>query len=212
MAWLSCLLGRGAVGRATGHDSVLIPECVPELTARVLQSEPRCGRTRLVCIDGPAGSGKTTLAAAVARAVGGAPVVHMDDLYQGWDQPLGAHLAGRVDAWLLTPWEAGLTGKHPRYDWVLGRFGEWVQVPAAPVVILEGCASATTGVRDRASVVIWVEAPVSLRLERGLDRDGDALEAQWRSWQEREAAHFAADGTRAAADLLVDGRTGRLES
>ena len=191
---------------------MLIPECVPELAARVLASEARCGRTRLVCIDGPAGSGKSTLAAAVAQAVGAAPVVHMDDLYQGWDQPLGDQLAGRVDAWLLTPWAAGLAGNHPRYDWVRGRFGEWVQVPAAPVVILEGCASAAAGIRERASLVVWVEAPVALRLERGLERDGDALEGQWLSWQEREAAHFAVDDTRAAADVRVDGRTGRIGS
>lgn len=165
-----------------------------------------------MCIDGPAGSGKTTLAAAVAQALGGAPVVHMDDLYQGWEQPLGDQLAGRVDAWLLTPWEAGLPARHPRYDWVQGQFSEWIQVPAAPVVILEGCASASTAIRDRASVVVWVEAPVALRLERGLDRDGDALKVKWRTWQAREAAHFAADDTRVAADLRVDGRTGSIES
>ncbi len=191
---------------------MLIPECVPELAARVLASEPRCGGTRLVCIDGPAGSGKTTLAAAVGQAVGAVPVVHMDDLYEGWEQSLGDQLAWRIDAWLLTPWEAGLAGRHPRYDWVQARFCDWIEVPAAPVVILEGCASATAGIRERASVVVWVEAPVALRLERGLDRDGDALEAQWRVWQRREATHFAADGTRAAADVRVDGRTGRIGS
>ena len=191
---------------------MLIPECVPELAARVLASEPRCGRSRLVCIDGPAGSGKSTLAAALARAVGAVPVIHMDDLYEGWEQPLGDHLAGRIDAWLLTPWKSGLAGQHPRYDWVQARFCEWIEVPAAPVVILEGCASATEGIRERASLVVWVEAPVALRLERGLDRDGDELQAQWLTWQEREAAHFAADNTRAAADVRVDGRTGRIGS
>jgi hypothetical protein len=136
----------------------------------------------------------------------------MDDLYEGWEQPLGDQLVGRIDAWLLTPWEAGLVGLHPRYDWVQARFCEWIEVPNAPVVILEGCASATAGIRERASMVVWVEAPVALRLERGLDRDGVALEAQWRVWQEREAAHFAADDTRAAANVRVDGRTGRINS
>jgi uridine kinase len=185
--------------------------CVPEIAARVLATEPRCGSTRLVCIDGPAGSGKTTLAAALADALGGAPVVHMDDLYEGWAQELGNPLAARVEAWLLVGWEAGLPGMHPRFDWALGRYAQWVTVPAAPVVILEGCASGSALIRGRASLLIWVQAPVALRLQRGVERDGLALEAQWRAWQAHEAAHFAADGTRSAADVVVDGISGQIE-
>ncbi len=164
-----------------------------------------------MCIDGPAGSGKTTLAAALASALGGAPVVHMDDLYQGWTQRLGDPLTARVDEWLLSAWEAGAPGRYRRYDWTRGRFADvWTSVPAAPVVLLEGCASAAGGIRDRASLIIWVEAPANVRLTRGLDRDGDSMSIQWRSWQEHEAAHFAADGTRESAHVVIDGTTGRI--
>ena len=179
--------------------------CVPEIADLVRSSQPRCGATRLLCVDGPAGSGKTTLAAGLAIALGNAPVVHMDDLFEGWGQDLGAPLAARVEAGLLRAWVSGRPGTHPRYDWELGRFAERVEVPAAAVVILEGCASASAGIRDRASLVVWVEAPPAVRLARGLRRDGTPLEAQWRAWQDHEAAHFAADGTRAAADVIVDG-------
>jgi uridine kinase len=171
---------------------------------------PRCGSTRLVCIDGPAGSGKTTIAAALAEALGGAPVVHMDDLYEGWGQALGEPLAARVQAWLLVGWAAGLAGTHPRFDWIEGRYAEWVTVPAAPVVILEGCASGSASIRERASLLVWVEAPAALRLQRGVERDGPGLQAQWRDWQSHEQVHFAADGTRAAADVLVDGLSGQI--
>ena len=185
--------------------------CVPEIAGRVLATEPRCGSTRLVCIDGPAGSGKTTLAAALADALGGAPVVHMDDLYEGWAQELGNPLAARVEAWLLVGWEAGLAGMHPRFDWALGRYAQWVTVPAAPVVILEGCASGSALIRGRASLLVWVQAPAGVRLQRGIERDGPALEAQWRDWQSHEQEHFAADGTRSAADVVVDGISGQIE-
>lgn len=161
-----------------------------------------------MCIDGPAGAGKSTLAAALAAELGAAPVVHMDDLYAGWDQDLGAPLSGRVRAWLLDAWQAGLPGRHLRFDWETGQYAAWVEVPAEPVVILEGCGSAARGIRDRAATLIWVEAPLELRMVRGLDRDGVAMEPQWRTWVDREAAHFAADGTRAAAELVVDGVTG----
>jgi len=177
----------------------------------VLAAEPRCGSTRLVCIDGPAGSGKTTLAGCVAAALGGAPVVHMDDLYEGWAQELGHPLAARVEAWLLVGWEAGLPGMHPRFDWALGRYAEWVTVPAAPVVVLEGCASGSALIRRRASLVVWVQAPAGLRLQRGVERDGPALRMQWRDWQSHEEVHFTADGTRSAADVVVDGISGQIE-
>jgi hypothetical protein len=47
-------------------------------------------------------------------------------------------------------------------------------------------------------------------LHRGLQRDGTALEKQWRAWQAHEEAHFVADATHAAADVVVDGITGQI--
>ncbi len=193
---------------------MLTADHLAPILAAVRAAPPRCGPVEVVCIDGPAGSGKTTVANALALALAGAgatpevPVVHMDDLYEGWGQVLGQPLGLRIEGWLLDPWAAGRAGRHPRYDWVAGRFADWVDVPAAPVVILEGCGSASQVIRERAALVVWVEAPADLRLTRGLARDGAPMEAQWRAWQAHEAAHFAADGTRAAADLLVDGTTG----
>jgi uridine kinase len=162
---------------------------------------------RVVCIDGPAGSGKTMLSAALADELtaSGAPiaVVHLDDLYEGWAQPLGMPLSARVEAWLLVPWRDGLPGRYPRYDWGQERFTEWHEVPVPSVAILEGCGSAARAIRARASLVVWIEAAQSVRLARGLERDGVALTDAWLHWQQTEQEHFAADGTRAAADVLL---------
>ena len=46
----------------------------------------------LLAIDGPAGAGKTTLAAQLEKefsATGSVRVVHLDDLYSGWTTALG---------------------------------------------------------------------------------------------------------------------------
>lgn len=189
----------GATRSAVGD----LPPIVADLAARVRRAEPRCGAARLVCVDGPAGSGKTTLAAALAERLDGCAVVHLDDLYDGWRQPLGPALSARIDAWLLCPWRAGLPGRHLRYDWGSERFVAWVEVPCAPVVILEGCGSAARGVRSSASLVVWVEAPSEVARGRGLGRDGAHLAEHWDRWAAAEAAHFAADGTREAADVVV---------
>jgi pantothenate kinase-related protein Tda10 len=59
-----------------------------EVVRRTLAVPARLGAGRLLCIDGPAGSGKTTLAgevAAEAMAEMSVAVVHLDDVYPGWD-------------------------------------------------------------------------------------------------------------------------------
>ena len=54
-----------------------------EVADRVMAAPPTLGDGRLVCVDGPAGSGKTTLAAALADVVPGAHVIHCDELLHG---------------------------------------------------------------------------------------------------------------------------------
>jgi uridine kinase len=93
-----------------------------------------------------------------------------------------------------------------RYDWAVGRFaGEPVVVPVPGVLVVEGCGSSPRTLAPWTTLRVWVEAPASLRLSRGLARDGADLAAHWRRWQETEAAHFAAEDTRARADVRVDG-------
>jgi uridine kinase len=186
-----------------------VTDCLslPELAARVRAGRPRLGSTRLVCIDGPAGSGKTTLAARLATALGsGTAVVHMDDLYDGWTMT-GA--VPRLTAGVLEPLAEGRPGSHQRYDWNAGRFlSDPVPVPVPEILIVEGCGSSPRHADPWVSLRIWVEVPRALRLARGIERDGAALTPRWIQWQAQEAAVFAAEDTRARADLRVNGAAG----
>jgi uridine kinase len=197
---------------ARARDDGAVPNSptVDRIAALLRAAPARCGALRVLCIDGPAGSGKTTLAAALAEALDQGPVVHMDDLYRGWDQELGPELGTRVGAWLLDAWEAGLPGRHLRYDWLQARYTQWVEVAPAPIILLEGCGSAGASIRRRASLVVWVQAPPAVRLARGVARDGESLAPQWHAWMAHEDAHYRSDGTRDAADVIVDGTTGLI--
>ena len=188
----------------------------PILVERVAMAEPRVGDVRLVCIDGPAGSGKTTLAAALVAGLepmfGAVPVVHGDELYEGWDVVAGAPdrvtafdlLADRVDAWLLERWRHGWPGGHPRWDWYASAWGEPVEVPLSPVVILEGVGLAARRLRAQASLTVWIEAADDgVRLDRVLARDGETLREEMTGWLLDESEWHRRDGTRAGADVVV---------
>jgi uridine kinase len=174
------------------------------LAEQVRAAPAKLGRTRLVGIDGPAGAGKTTFATRLADALGPpASVLHMDDLYDGWTLD-GA--AARLTDGVLLPLADGRPGEFSRYDWVAERFGDGATaVPVPEVLVVEGCGSCPRDVDAWTTLRVWVEAPADLRLQRGLARDGEDLAAHWHRWQREEAALFAAENTRARADLRVDG-------
>jgi uridine kinase len=180
------------------------PADVAALAARVRETPPRLGATRLVTVDGPAGSGKTTLADLLGDALDGCPVVHMDDLYRGWSG-LGPDVWDRLHRQVLSPLAAGQPARYQVYDWDAGRFDRWVDLPIPARLVVEGVGAAARRVDAYASLRVWVEAPRDLRTARGVARDGEALRAQWLRWAAEEDAHFTADATRARADVLVDG-------
>lgn len=177
------------------------------VASRVLARAPRLGQVRLVCIDGPAGSGKTSFAARLVERLGAAGVrvgtVHLDDLYEGWTGLEGT-LWQRLTAQVLGPLRTGVPGRYERYDWVAGAFADWVDVPVPDVLVLEGCGAARRAAAPDAVLTVWVEAPAELRLARGLERDGEAMRDEWMAWTVREAAHFAREQTRARADVCLD--------
>ena len=187
---------------------------VDEVVARAAASRPRLGPVRLVSVDGPAGSGKTTLAEAVARGLVGrgvdAAVLHLDDLYAGW-AGLEGSLWPRLSAQVLEPLRRGWPGRYQRYDWYAAAFDGWVDVPVPHALVLEGCGAARRAADPFVGLRVWVEAAADVRLERGLARDGEAMRPQWVRWMADEADHFARERTRERADLRVDG-FGRMTS
>lgn len=157
------------------------------------------GPGRLICIDGPAGSGKTTLATTLAEMTQ-APVVHMDDLYAGWD---GLEAGIAQFHTILPPLASGAAGSYRRYDWHRGDYAEEVLVPPAPLLVIEGVGSGAAAYDDLRTALAWVDAPADQRKERGLGRDGDTFAPHWDAWAAAEAEHFATNGTQARADIVV---------
>ncbi|WP_454294524.1 uridine kinase [Salana multivorans] len=162
--------------------------------------------TRLVCIDGLAGAGKTTLAAHLERAAHtrglSVVVVHVDDLLAGWGGLLdvGASVVRDV----VTPLRSGRPGRYRRYDWHAMAFAEQVDVPAADVVVIEGCGSAPPAIDGVAALVVCLTAPDGPRLERAVARDGEQQRPQLEAWMADEKRLAQRDRTLERADVVID--------
>lgn len=178
---------------------------VVAIADEVRSKVPLCGATRVITIDGPAGSGKTTLAGALAAELGECAVVHMDDLYEGWTQDLNQDLAQRIQHWILTPLELGQDAQHLKYDWVAEAFVEIVAVPHAPFLILEGVGSGNSILRHYISMSLWIESDPSLLVERVVERDGEQLRDEIAQWQERESQFHALHNVKESAHMQLRG-------
>jgi hypothetical protein len=174
-----------------------------DLAADLLAGPPAAGSCRVVAVDGPSGAGKTTWAGRLAGALG-ARLLHMDEIYPGWDGLAAAvpHLRGEV----LAPIAEGRAARYRRYDWVRQEYGgPWRELPPAPALVVEGVGAGALAVADLLACLVWVDAPLAVRYERSMARDGEAYRPHWERWARQETAYFAADRPRDRADLLVDG-------
>ncbi|SCK44653.1 uridine kinase [Streptomyces sp. WMMB 322] len=191
----------------SGSDAPHIP--LPVLAELLRELPPSCGPVRLVAVDGHAGSGKTTFAGRLAAGLGGAPVLHLDDLashdaYFDW--------TGRLDEQVLTPLSRGRTAHYTRYDWTRAAFprGEHAStpLPPAPVILVEGVGAGRHALRPYLSRLLWMDMAPQDAWRRGRMRDGAELAEFWDSWTRSENRHFAEDPSYSSANYLV--RQGEL--
>jgi hypothetical protein len=155
-------------------------ETFAELAGRIERLPPSGGlRTRLVAVDGRGAAGKTTFAARLAVALGGAPIVHTDDVVAEVGHPWWPALEQRV----LAPLDTG----------------------GPAVLIVEGVSSSRRAIAGRLAYGIWLHVPTAPRLARAIERDGPATAADWAGYEAEENAFFAADPAPDRADLVVDG-------
>lgn len=173
---------------------------IHDLAARLRGLPPSLGPVRLIGVDGHAGSGKSTFAGRLAAALGGAPVLHLDDVAS--HEQLFAW-TDRLMAQVIRPLGRGESAYCAPYDWRTRAFGAPRPLPAAPVVLIEGVGAGRRALRPYLARLLWMELPPEESWARGRSRDGAEQRAFWDGWIRAEQAHFAADPSRPHADLLI---------
>lgn len=159
----------------------------------------------LICIDGPAGAGKTTLANEIEGEFRDVNVVHMDDLYDGWESPINENLANRIVKQIVEPHKAGLPLKYDKYDWFAGEFNSVEVLFPKSLLILEGVGSGSELIRVHADLLIFIEIDPDFGVSRVLKRDGNQISSQMQDWKIMQDSYFKNSQTKRAADVIIDG-------
>jgi len=168
-------------------------------------SPSKVGKTHIIAIDGPAGAGKTTLALQISQALSSrfsVDVVHMDDLYNGWDDALGGNLTELLSK-IIEAQKESQNFLLPHFDWIEHKYSTPRVLKPSQVLILEGVGSAREIVRNSATTTIWIEVDRTIGIERVIARDGDAIQSHMKQWLIDQEIYFTSDKTRESAQFVL---------
>ena len=152
----------------------------------------------LIAIDGRAGAGKTTLAArffdelSVNKRV---EVIHMDDLYDGWENALDEHLTKTLES-IVNAHQKKEGFEIDIFNWQSMSFDSKRQINPVDILILEGVGAGQKVVRDAGATLYWLDIDADDGIARVLKRDGNQIASQMKQWQIAQEIHFLRDMTR----------------
>ncbi len=155
---------------------------------------------QLIALDGPCGSGKTTLADALAKHLN-APVVHMDDFCIPHAQKTPERLAipggnadvARLTQEVLAPFLARAPIVYRRYLCHEDALSAPVTLPPTSLLLLEGSYSLLPEIRQHVSLAIFLQISPALQQERLLQRVGSQRLMDFnRRWIPLESCYFRA--------------------
>lgn len=166
----------------------------------------------LIAVDGPCASGKTTLAARLAEALN-AQVIHADDFFLPFEmktperlaQPGGNVHYERFKEEVADALAMGKTVDYGVYRCAEGRIAEKKRVIPSGIIIVEGSYSMHPLMGADYDLRIFIEAPLDIRLERILERNGkEKLETFKEKWIPMENAYFEHYGIKEKSDIVTE--------
>lgn len=181
---------------------------VEAICAQLAQSVPFS-----VGIDGRCAAGKTTLADYL-RALFGCPIVHMDDFFLPFEQKTPERLAqpgGNADherfaREVLGHLNRGEAFAYRRYDCGAGALSpDPVQIPAAPLVVVEGSYCLYPPAREQISLCVFLTIDANTQRRRLRARNPGLLRRFENEWIPMEEQYFAAFDVANRCQMRFDG-------
>ena len=176
-----------------------------ELVDKVNESSKKCGQTKIIVIDGPAGSGKTTLAKSLSGLLENCPIIHMDEIYEGWENALSPKTFKDLVEWIINPLLENKSIEYIKYDRNLEQRIEKVVINNSKIIIIEGVGSSSFEISKHASLKLWIEVNKETGINRVLTRDGLQIQEQMKTWQSQESKFFIENNSKENSDIWIDG-------
>lgn len=201
--------GRGDA-RLTGQERACLTRYQPLLCA--IDGKMKEQERVIVAIDGPCASGKTTLAALLAR-IYGCNVFHMDDFFlrpeqrtpQRYAQPGGNVDRERFAQQVLEPLLEGRTVCAQRLDCRTMTLVSMPPAPCTPLTVVEGSYCLHPALRDAYTLSVFLRIDPRTQAERILRRNGaQGLERFETRWIPLERAYHAAYAPERACSFVFD--------
>lgn len=167
-------------------------------------------QTVLVAIDGSCTSGKSTLAAALARELD-CNVFHMDDFFLRFQQRTAERLAetgGNVDyerfrEEVLRPLKTGVPFSYHPYDCSTGSLKAPVAVEPRPIAIIEGTYSQHPYFEDPYDLRVFLKVSPEVRQNRILQRPAFLHRRFFEEWIPMEHRYFRDFSVEEKSDLVI---------
>ena len=84
--------------------------------------------------------------------------------------------------------------------------GTPVPLPPPELLIVEGVGAGARRAARYESLIIWLAAPLAVRKQKALERDGQSYLPHWDRWASQEEAMLARERTPERADVILTGR------
>lgn len=164
--------------------------------------------TRLViAIDGFGGSGKSTFAQRLREKIPAAGIVSIDHFYQPItpDGENEFHWV-RFEKETIDAFRNDREICYQPYDWKLKAFQNAIEIGRDQHVIVEGVYSTQEKFCDAYDVTIWIDTPDSVRLQRGIARDGESMRPMWENvWIPYTRKYMEEHRPHLSVDIVIDG-------
>lgn len=167
----------------------------------------------LVALDGPCGSGKTTLAARLEQQLAGCLVVHTDDFYlpparrvPGWESIPCANMdLERLRREVLEPAQQGQPFFYRPYSCRKGEYLPAQPCPPPRVLLVEGSYSHHPALASCFALRVFLRCPPAEQARRLQAREGERYAAFVSRWIPLEQGYFSRYRVEAGADLVLEG-------
>ncbi len=158
----------------------------------------------LIAIDGRAGAGKTTLAENLRAKFANSQsvqVIHMDDLYDGWENALSEKLTKSLER-IISAHLSRSPIDIDIFNWHTLCFDSVQHIDPTDLLILEGVGAGQEVVRTAGAPVYWLDIDSEVGIARVLKRDGEQIALHMNKWRELQEFHFLRDKTRENAEHI----------